>query len=187
MPGRWGTGAGRSNLGGCEKCSLPRLPHKIFKRAVWVDPGTSIPRHFPVLLFIQKGGIERPQRTWPGFDRMNQASFFRIIKRTKPVSSADDIEPPVLFPAVLLNEGLRCQSEEPSYSLDFVALNPDPALTIAAGAALFAFKSFHWPQTHTDKHRLSSLSPCGTDMKTAVLKDVTRKPFYLRLPISEID
>jgi hypothetical protein len=94
---------------------------------------------------------------------MNQAPFFRIIKYTKPISLADDIEPPVLLPAVVLDEGFKGQSEEPCYSFDFAALNPDPSLTIAAQAALFAFKSFHLPQTHIDKHRLSNLSPPERD------------------------
>jgi hypothetical protein len=74
---------------------------------------------------------------------MNSAPFPRIIKNTKPVSSAGDIEPPMFFLAVLLDKGVRAQSEETGDSLDFAALNSDPALSITARAALFAFKSFH--------------------------------------------
>ena len=106
---------------------------------------------------------------------MNSAPLSRIIEHTKPISSADDTELSFLFPAILLDKGVRGQSEETGYSLDFAPLNLDPTLSIAARAALFAFKSFHLPQTHTDKHRLSYLSPCGTDMDSSVLKEVTEQ------------
>jgi hypothetical protein len=106
---------------------------------------------------------------------LNSAPFLRIIKNTEPVSSADDIQPPVFFLAVLPDKGVRGQSEETGDSLDFAALNRDPTLSITARAALFAFKSFHLPQTHTDRLRLSYLSPCGTDMNIIALKEVTQQ------------
>jgi hypothetical protein len=74
---------------------------------------------------------------------MNSAPSLRIVKNTKPVSSADNIQLPAFFLAVLLDKGVRGQSEKQGDSLDFAALNSDPTLSITARAALFAFKSFH--------------------------------------------